>query len=203
MLKENLPPSYFQSPTPGFRKQVKMEPTGILLMDELDTFETPKPVSKQTLEPYKKKFANTTYYTTKQDDLQKASGLTEERTPFKALFYSRSNLECIQKMLKYAMRIAGYTISDQDETQILQIMRVIEKWYSYNPTCPTKFVDETIKLNNMIVEYSVPRMVNNIEQRKGFLRDFNNPHNRILPLPINLSVKGEDNKVKDISSYMI
>jgi hypothetical protein len=202
VLKENVHPSIFQSDY-LFLPYTESD----IVKDETLKYESPNVGDlNRKSEPFKKKFSQElSVYDNKNDyeDLQSASGINEEKTPFKALFYNRSNVRNIQKMLKYSVfKKSGAYIGNQSETEILQIMRVIEKWYSYNPTKESTFVKEALKLNKLVAEYAVPRIITVLEGQKGFLRDFNNPDRKLLPLPISTTTVGGDNKLRDIRTVL-
>lgn len=208
-LKENFPPSFFESTS--FPSNIQFPGAGetkTLTIDS-DTYNYIRPksnpnVPSETRKPFKKSFGNRLLVKeTELKSLKELSFLRNEQiTPFQQLYYSKANIQAVQKLIRYQIQKEyGYVIPDQDEIQVLQLMRVMEVRYSITPTCVSQFVDETMKLNSYSVKYSIPKIISAIEQQKGYLRDFDHYHETLLPLPQNGSSFGL-NKIQDIKNYL-
>lgn len=145
--------------------------------------------------PYTKKFSKrTSLYNQDEETLLLRP---EEETPFRKLFFSRTNFLCLQRMIKHQVfNKIKYVIGDQKETELLHIMRHVEITYSINPINPCIFVDEVLRLNGIVLEISIPIIINNIDQELGYLQEFETRHLFTLPLPKNTTSLGE-NPIKD------
>ena len=80
-----------------------------------------------------------------------------------------------------------HVIGRQSEIDLEIIMRSIYLQHSLNLNCNIK--EQIIKLNNMVIEWAGPKVLNEVEQYIGFIHSVEN-----MPVPIdrprNLSIKG-------------
>lgn len=140
--------------------------------------------------PYNKSFSNNTEIYDPNTEILVLR--QEEITPFRKLFFSRTNFRCLQKLIKYQVfKETQYLIKDQKETELLHIMRHVELNYSINPLNSCIFVDEVLRLNQKVLDISVPIIVNNIDQELGYLQEFETRHLFTLPLPKTTSSYGQ------------
>lgn len=114
-----------------------------------------------------------------------------DHTALSDAFFTRRNVDLIQRELKKEVyRISGpkkWIIDDQDVDEIKMIMRAMYLQYAKN----NKFdIEGQIKeLNDLVVKWSVPRIMSEIEQYNFYLNDISH-----LPVPLaqpmNLSSAG-------------
>ncbi len=106
------------------------------------------------------------------------------------VFFSESNSNIIQDSIKrevYQRSNRKYIIDRQSDTELLVIMRGIYLEFArYNPEA----VDaERRRLNTIVVDYSVPRILSEIQQYKMYLRDASSNLD-IMSHPVNTNVAG-------------
>lgn len=99
----------------------------------------------------------------------------QERNPLLDLFFSRKNLNHLQKLLISMVEYiseGAYKISRQDDTELLVVMR----WaYMSAPTNPyakgDEFIHQICTLNKNVLSYIVPNVLIQIQSYLGFVRD--------------------------------
>lgn len=192
VVKENLPPHFFSVP---------------ISMPIIEHFENERVIEKPSEIQLKRTPKRTTFinrtglYDKKREDLQGFVSYSEQKSPFKAMYYSRKNLTELQKkIVEEVKQRYGYDISEQDETQLLQIMRVMDYWYSDNPVDQKFFDQELKKLNNLVISYSLPKINKGIQHYLNYIRDSNNPRHSMPDLPKFPSSTG-NNKIPDTRSF--
>jgi hypothetical protein len=105
----------------------------------------------------------------------------QEQTDLSDIYFSRENLELIQKELINTVRDEyKYTIDRQSEDDLLIIMRSYYTLYANPETCSVK--QEIIKLNKLVIEKATKIVVTNIKMYKLYLNDASN-----LPVPLERS----------------
>ena len=107
------------------------------------------------------------------------------------LYLSKENLDIVQNMIRYRIYQKSngkFVISRQSDLDVIVIMRSIFLQHSPNLECKIK--EQISFLNNLVVDWIVPRVYNEIEQHLGYINNI-----EFLPTPIsrpiNLSSKGE------------
>ena len=108
------------------------------------------------------------------------------------LFFSEKNIKLIHlKIINSIREKYNYTISKQSKNELLIIMRSI-----YLNNCTNNVSDkneikkELIKLNDLVINYSVNNIIKNIKSHELYLDKINNNLNPIdLPRPT--TVKGD------------
>lgn len=118
-------------------------------------------------------------------------GVTE-RNQISDLFLSQKNIDFIQKKIIKTLKIKhNYNISNQSNSELLIIMRSI---YLNNCTNNYKNMNdvkkEIIKLNDLVVNYSVDNIFKNIRSQELYLKKINNDLEPIN-LPSNTNSKGD------------
>lgn len=106
-------------------------------------------------------------------------------TPLTFLFFSSDNVSNIQKLIRFVVfKETGQKIDDQSQTDLLIIMRSIFLEYHRHPL----LIDETMKeaqkrellkqytlevsrLNELVINETVPRIISNLEQYVHYLYD--------------------------------
>lgn len=105
-------------------------------------------------------------------------------------YFSKENIEVVQKLLKYNVYIQSdkrYIIKEQDYNQLKIVMKSIYLQYSQN--MDTDIARQVNILNSYVLDYCVPNILSNIEQYIVYKNDVS----RIqipLDLPICTSVAG-------------
>lgn len=125
-------------------------------------------------------------------------------TPLTFLFFSKQNIDNIQKIIKFIVhREIGYVIDDQSTNELLIIMRAIFLEYSLHPKLPdpkmsqdeqielmAKYTKEVSRLNTILVNHIVPKIVSQVQQYVDYLKDASEqPYH--MDKPQNDSVKGQ------------
>lgn len=125
-------------------------------------------------------------------------------TPLTFLFFSDKNVQNIQNILKYMVyKQNGYVIDNQSVTELLIVMRGIFLEYSFHPKLidesmsekekdelKIKYTNEVKRLNQIVVDYILPKIVSQIKQYLDYLRDASEqPY--YMDKPQNVSVTGQ------------
>jgi hypothetical protein len=96
-------------------------------------------------------------------------------------FFTRTNVDRIQKEIrKEVYRISGpkqYVIDDQDVDELKMIMRAMYLQYSKNNA--GNIQGQLQELNDLVIKWSVPRIMSEIEQYNYYLNDISH-----LPIPL-------------------
>jgi hypothetical protein len=102
----------------------------------------------------------------------------QERNPMMDCFFSKKNLDHIQHLLIEMIRYQSggqYQISRQNDDELLTVMRSI---YIKTPTNPystgADFKRDICTLNKNVLDWVVPRVIVNIQQYLGYVRDQGN-----------------------------
>jgi hypothetical protein len=125
-------------------------------------------------------------------------------TPLTFLFFSKKNINNIQNIIKFAVnREIGYVVDDQSTNELLIIMRAIFLEYSLHPKLPEpemsekdrnelmkKYTIEVARLNTILVNHIVPKIVSQIQQYVDYLKDASEQPYQ-MDKPINHSIKGQ------------
>lgn len=105
-------------------------------------------------------------------------------------FFSNKNIDILQNNIRYIVYTESknkHIISRQSDIQLQIIMRSFYLQYSKN--LDTNIREQIMELNNMVINYCVPKILSEIQQYIGYKQDISK-----LPDPIdrsvNLSVKG-------------
>jgi hypothetical protein len=99
----------------------------------------------------------------------------QERNPLMNVFFSKKNLEHLQKLIIKMVNFQSnklYQISRQNDSELLVVMRSI---YIKTPTNPYatdhNFKRDLCTLNKNVLDWVVPRILVNIQQYLGYVRD--------------------------------
>jgi hypothetical protein len=114
----------------------------------------------------------------------------QETSQLNQLFFSRKNLDLIQDMIRYRVYIKSnkkYIIGKQSNTEIQIVMRSIYLQQSTN--LPTNIKEQIVYLNNLVADWCVEKIIPEVEQHIGYIRDISYYPNPI-DLPKNMSQKG-------------
>jgi hypothetical protein len=107
------------------------------------------------------------------------------------IYFSSENTQRIQKLIKQAIFIKTNKKfrldSDQDPKEIFLSMKAV---FIENAQLNTKMpIREVKRLNNLVVETTVPGMLTHILQYYGYLKDINQPR-ELINRPINVNHAG-------------
>lgn len=114
----------------------------------------------------------------------------QETSHLNQLYFSRKNLDLIQDMIRYKVYIKSnkkYIIGKQSNREIQIVMRSIYLQQSIN--LPTNMKEQIIYLNNLVAEWCVEKIIPEVEQYIGYIKDISYYPNPI-DLPKNMSQKG-------------
>jgi len=104
-----------------------------------------------------------------------------DHTALSDAFFTRRNVDVIQKEIrKEVYRMSGpkqFVIDDQDVDEIKMIMRAMYLQYAKNN--PFNVEGQIKELNDLVIKWSVPRIMSEIEQYNYYLNDISH-----LPIPL-------------------
>ncbi len=123
-------------------------------------------------------------------DAVRASNFACQDNDLLNTFFSNQNINTLQTRLRVVMKEKyGYTISRQDDTELVLIMRGI---YNMNDSVVMARTvrDQVEYLNARVLEYIIPQVRTNIRHYLGYLRDSTRPY-QLLDRPQNTSQRGE------------
>lgn len=114
----------------------------------------------------------------------------QEPTKLNKVFFSKDNLDLIQNMIRYRVWLKSdkkYVIDRQSDVEIQVVMRSI--FLQHSPNLDQHVTDQIKYLDNLIVEWCVPKIIAEVQQYIGYINDIQK-----MPMPIdrpvNLSSKG-------------
>lgn len=114
----------------------------------------------------------------------------QQVSPISMLYFSQDNIQRVQDLIRYNVyeRTRGkYTISEQSPTELQIIMRAV--YLQHSKGMSTNMKQQILELNDIIISWAVPKIINEIEQFRGYVYDIEN-----LPVPLehpaNLSSSG-------------
>lgn len=116
----------------------------------------------------------------------------QELGAFSTAYFSSANLNWLHSNIRYkvfTLSKDNTVISKQRDMDVLESMRRIYLQNSNNPQSKTGMKVEMLRLNNLVLEDIVPRIISEIVQNKNYLKDIEKvrvPNN----LPVNTSVVG-------------
>jgi hypothetical protein len=115
------------------------------------------------------------------------------------LFFSRLNINEIQTRIRNeVLRLSTekYLIDEQDETNLVVIMRSIYQKYGRSENDPKYFKESINYLNDIIVKETVPSIINSIKSHIKYLEFVSKPYGgseNLLPQPQAVSISGTKN----------
>lgn len=120
---------------------------------------------------------------------------------FSLLFFSNENIQEIQRLIKYNVyKIGNFRIDNQDETELVLIMRGNYLEFSKIPQKQEDYTTEIARLNEIVVEQSIRTILSEITQQQKYLYDIENrPY--IESYGVNDSVTG-NKQVRDVSDII-
>jgi hypothetical protein len=124
-------------------------------------------------------------------------------TPLTFLFFSKQNINNIQNVIRHLIyKELSQVIDNQNVTELMIIMRSIFLEYHRHPKLLTpnmsddektkltkQYTDEVSRLNDLVINESVPRIISQLQQYMDYLKDCSTPRS-IMPKPQSASVTG-------------
>lgn len=125
-------------------------------------------------------------------------------TPLTFLFFSRTNIENIQDLIKMVIhKNTGYIVDNQSLNELMIVMRSIFLQYAAHPKLfdvkmsdtelkelRIKYTNEVARLNDIVINAIVPNVVSQMQQYIDYLRDASTqPYQSTTPQ--NSSVAGQ------------
>ena len=106
-------------------------------------------------------------------------------TPLTFAFFSSKNIQNIQDLIKFTVhKETGYVVDNQSVNELMIIMRSIFLEYSLHPKLIdesmsdkekseliTKYKNEVARLNQIVINEIVPKIISQIQQYLDYLRD--------------------------------
>ena len=116
------------------------------------------------------------------------------------LFFSIENTNTLQQGLKnkvYSMSNGKYIIGRQSDTELKIIMRSI--YYQYGKNNSENVVEQVRELNNLVLEWSAPQIITNIQQHNSYIKDVST-----MPMPLERAqlTTQKGTRVLEIKSFM-
>lgn len=127
---------------------------------------------------------------------------TTTDSPVKDLYFSPSNMERIQKMIRreiYNRSYGKFRLKvDQDTKDLTVAMMAVYKLYAKN--LPTKIKRQVKRLNKETVQYIAPDMMTELKQKYSYIQHIKNPIQPI-PDPINVNQAGR-HQLQGVADYL-
>lgn len=125
-------------------------------------------------------------------------------TPLTFLYFSEKNLENLQKLLRLRVyKQTEYVIDDQSKNELLTVMRGVFLEHSAHPPLIhqdmskeqveillIKYTKEVDRLNKLVIELTVPKLIAQLKQYFGYLKDASSQP-IIMSRPVNNSTAGQ------------
>lgn len=119
------------------------------------------------------------------------------------LYFSKKNVTNLQNLIRYIVfKQTGVVIDNQDYRELLIVMRSIFEMYSrhppyfdeskgpqYNMSIVNKTIAEVNRLNEIVINEVIPKLVSMVLQYFGYLRDIEG--RRFLEKPENVNIAGQ------------
>jgi hypothetical protein len=106
-------------------------------------------------------------------------------------FFSKANIDIVQNAIRYEVwKRTGkkHLIGRQSDTELGIIMRAF--YLQYGKNLPTDVPEQVQELNNLVIEYLVPKVIIQVNQYLTYLVDISTPY-RIVEYPTNTAIHGE------------
>jgi hypothetical protein len=133
-----------------------------------------------------------TYLETYETPYKGILGVAQELSPFSKIYFSKENMDWLQKNIRYLVYNTSdkkYVIDNQDETNLLIVMKAMYLQNCKNPKNSSAYKEELFRLNKIVLNQVVPDIVTQLQQYDGYIRDIsNNPVP--ISLPVNMSIVG-------------
>jgi len=107
-------------------------------------------------------------------------GISTQSNTLSMLFFSVDNINNIQNQIRYNIYKSSnntHIIDEQNYSEIQIIMRSM--YLQFSPNLQTNFKEQIGYLNKLVVDWCVPKILSEIEQYNGYIKDV-----QTLPTPI-------------------
>lgn len=126
----------------------------------------------------------------------------QEHSLFSKLFFSRLNIEEIQTRARnevYLKSNKEFKIGDQNEKELITIMKAMYLQYGRVPSDIKNYKSQISKINNIVIQEIVPRIMSDIRQYINYIHDSTKTHS-VSDRPVFSSSKGtaENRSVMDV-----
>jgi len=95
-----------------------------------------------------------------------------EETPLRRLFFSKQNIDNIQKQIQievYERSNSKFSIDRQSDTELEVIMR--SYYLQYGRNLPCKLIEQVQQLNKMVLDYCIPNVLGEVSSYIKYKRD--------------------------------
>lgn len=136
-------------------------------------------------------------------------------TPLTFLYFSDKNVDSLQKLLRLRVyNETGYVIDNQSINELMTIMRGVFLEHAAHPplihkdmkkevleALLVKYTEEVDRLNRLVIEFIIPKLISQIKQYLGYLQDVSA---QPIPLPQPMSDSTTGQKIyKSVTQLLI
>lgn len=124
---------------------------------------------------------------------------SKQDSAFSLLYFSRKNIEEVQRRIRnkvYELSKGEYKIGEQNETNVVLVMREVYLKYAMNEVEISRFKESISYLNDIATKEISETVIKNIKEHLNYLRDKKTVYGgveRVLPTPENTSLAGLKN----------
>ena len=123
----------------------------------------------------------------------------QESSPMSIIFFSDSNVEAIQKTIRFEVyKTKQKVISEQSPNELYTVMRSIYLQNADSRSPTNKFMGNLQKLNKMVVDYCVQNVSDQMEQYSNYILKISS-----LPQPIQRPVYSPNKNTTADSSNLL
>lgn len=198
-------PNFFQDVNINVKENLKYERTLLSVTSERE--------SKLVTSDLNKLESPGNFNFTKRKDVELTGSNTRHlfrnlygETPLTFLFFSKQNINNIQDVIRHLIYKELFQVIDnQDVTELMIVMRSIFLEYHRHPKLLTpdmsdlektkltkQYTDEVSRLNDLVINDTVPRIISQLQQYMDYLKDCSTPRT-IMDKPQSDSVTGRRN----------
>lgn len=98
----------------------------------------------------------------------------QEVTPFSLLYFSKENIDELQRLIRYKVYISTnkqFIIDNQNETELVIVMRAMFLQYSKLPGDYSKYKQEIDRINSLVINKTLPDIISGVKQYVGYIKD--------------------------------
>lgn len=109
---------------------------------------------------------------------EKAVTNIQQKTDLSDMYFSEENINNLQNQIRYKVyKMTGQTIGRQSDTELKIIMR--SYYLQYGKNDPNNLKEQILELNNLVLNYCIPKIIDELKQYLGYIQDVQN-----LPMPL-------------------
>tara|TARA_B110000037_G_scaffold216793_2_gene276581 strand:+ start:81 stop:602 length:522 start_codon:yes stop_codon:yes gene_type:complete len=123
-------------------------------------------------------------------------GVSTQTTTLSKLFFSPDNIKNLQNQIRYNVYKSSnnkYKIGEQNYEELIVIMRSI--YLQYSPNLNYQYKKQIMYLNDNVIKWAVPKIINEIKQYVKYIDDVQN-----LPVPIDRPTNMSNTGMKNLRS---